>query len=1150
MHGSILLRSRCSASRPWSLPTAPAPRRRLLGLALVVGAGFGHLMGLRAAESHGLTEGRGAVRIAEASDEGRQAIRKFRVPKGWKVDLIAAEPDLANPVAFTFDEKERIYVVETFRHSDGVLDIRGRAGWPSPGFQRGLSPERRARLPDETLDADLACRTVEDRIHMLRMYFAENAPSLERFSERVRQIRRGSDGRSAGSTVFADGFQALEGGLASGVLARGGDVWFTDIPHLWRLRDRNGDGRADERTSLSRGYGVRVGFLGHDLHGLRLGPDGRLYFTVGDRGADVVTREGRRWSVPDTGAVFRCDPDGANLELYATGLRNPQELVFDALGNLWTGDNNSDGGDQARWVQIVEGGDSGWHIGWQFIESPNPRGPWNAEGMWRPEAASDIGYLVPPLKNIGAGPSGITVNPGTGLPPTLDGKFFMTDFRGGPSGIWAFGVEPKGAGYAVTGLEELLWNALPTDVEAGPDGGLYWTDWVQGWEKPGKGRIYRMYDPDVVAQATVKETRRLLGGGMAGLNARELGSLLGHRDARVRLEAQFALVARGAARVLTTAARGDGTRNLYGRLHGLWGLGQIARREKSAAAAVAKFLEDPEPEMRGQAARILGDVGHAKAAPALVRLLGDPRPRPRFFAAMALGRLGHQEAGSALVSMLRANADRDPYLRHAGVMGLAGTRTSDELAALAEDSSAAVRRAAVVALRRQQSPLLGRFVGDADPAVQLEAARAINDLPVTDALPSLAGLIRRSSMPTPLARRVLNATFRVGHPLGAGELAAFAADVGQPESLRAEALAQLGRWAEPPGRDGVTGLWRPLAKRDPAPARAALETGFGRFLSGPESVRLAAVHAAGTLGARTRASDLRSIASDAPAGPAVRQAALRVLADWRDDQLASMLETLGADRDEAVRSEAVRLQTRLGAGNALGSVRAALARGSTREQQAALAGLASVRGPEADELLVEWLQRAAQGRVPVELELELKEAAQGRDAGPVKSALAGYETSLASTNVVQSRRSMLRGGDAAAGRQVFHGKESVQCIRCHKAGAEGGVVGPDLVDVGARLSREQILESIVHPSAVVAKGFENVMVELKDGTELAGTVQKETAAELALATPDAGLVTVRKSDIADRRSGLSGMPEGLADLVTPRELRDLIEFLAGLRGAR
>ena len=315
--------------------------------------------------------------IAKASDEGIKAIRSFRVPGGLKAELFAAEPLLANPVAFCVDEKGVVYVAETFRHGDGVTDTRSHMEW---------------------LDDDLASRSVADRVAMYKKYLGSKFESFHVQHERVRRVvDRDGDGRADASTVFADGFNDPAAGIGAGVLARKGDVYYTCIPGLWKLRDTRGDGRADERKLLHDGYGVHVGFLGHDLHGLKFGPDGRIYFSIGDRGFNVKTFDGKTLAVPDTGSVLRCNPDGTELEVFATGLRNPQELAFDQFGNLFTGDNNSDSGDRARWVYLVEGGDSGWRIGYQFLETPYTRGPWNEEKLWYPSFAGQAAYIVPPI---------------------------------------------------------------------------------------------------------------------------------------------------------------------------------------------------------------------------------------------------------------------------------------------------------------------------------------------------------------------------------------------------------------------------------------------------------------------------------------------------------------------------------------------------------------------------------------------------------------------------------------------------------------------------------------------------------------------------------------------------------------------------------
>jgi quinoprotein glucose dehydrogenase len=645
-------------------------------------------------------------KIAPASDEPRQAMARIRVPTGLKIELFAAEPLLANPVAFCFDEKGRCYVAETFRIHHGVTDNRGHMHW---------------------LDDDLASRTVADRIALYRKHLKEKFATYEIAHDRVRRLAdTDGDGVADRATVFADGFHNAADGIGSGVLARQGNVYYTCIPNLWLLRDTKGVGKADIRQTLSTGYGVHVSFYGHDLHGLRMGPDGRLYFSIGDRGLNVRTDDGRTLAYPDTGAVLRCEPNGSRLEVFATGLRTPQKLAFDEYCNLFTGDNNSDSGDKARLVYIVDGSDSGWRIGYQYGTSMSDRGPWNAEKLWHLPHADQPAYIVPPIAHIADGPSGITYNPGAAaLPERYDGHFFLCDFRGDPakSGVRSFAVRPKGASFEMIDAHEFVWSVLATDCEFAPDGGFYISDWVSGWEGTGKGRIYRVADPARRKSAAVSEVRTLLAQGFAERPVDELLRLLEHRDIRVRQEAQFALAgksnddAKEAARALYRVAKES--KHRLARVHSIWALGQLSRRRdlgSSPAGTVdlRPLLRDPDAEIRTQAVRTLGDSelgGLADAIP----LLADAEPRVRLHATLALGRRGRSLSDDdkllalqAVCTLLRENADRDAYLRHGAVMALACLGTIDWLTQNRDDSPA-IRLGCLLALRRLHGAAIRSF---------------------------------------------------------------------------------------------------------------------------------------------------------------------------------------------------------------------------------------------------------------------------------------------------------------------------------------------------------------------------------------------------------------------------------------------------------
>jgi quinoprotein glucose dehydrogenase len=1066
--------------------------------------------------------------IAPASKEGVEAIKRIRLPKDFKVELWAAEPMLANPVCLAIDGKNRIYVAETFRLHDGVTDIRGHMDW---------------------LDDDLACRTVDDRVAMLKRREGDKIKNYSVHYERIRLLEDTTGtGKADKATVFADGFHNIPAGIGAGLLARGDTVWYACIPDLWMLRDTKGTGKADERKVLHTGFGIHVGYLGHDLHGLRMGPDGKLYFSLGDRGSNVKTDK-QTFFYPDTGAVYRCNLDGSDLELYATGLRNPQELTFDQYGNLFTGDNNSDAGDQVRWTYLVEGGDSGWRIGYQFGTNMGVRGPFMAEELWKPHFEGQAAYIVPPIANIGDGPSGVTYYPGMGLPQRYDGHFFMCDFRGaaGQSGVRSFALKPQGATFEMVDREEFIWSVLATDVDFGMDGAIYLTDWVDGWDKPHKGRIYKVSDPDLAKSPEVQEVKKLMAEGMEKRSTDELAGLMAHKDMRVRLEAQYALAAKGGDAIPILKRVATESKSQMARLHAIWGLGQIGRTDVRPYKEVVRLADHADPEVRAQAAKVLGDGKYAEAFENLVALLKDREPRVQFFAAQGLGRLAKKEATAPVLAMLRANNDHDQYLRHAGVMALLGANDHAALAAAADDSSAAVRLAVLLVYRRQGNPDVAHFLNDPDPRLAGEAARAINDVPIEAAFPQLAALMRKTGLSNNLLYRVVNVNFRLGKPQNAEAVAAFAARSDVPEALRLDALNALNEWTKPHGRDRVMGLWRPLDPRPEKTARDAVKGSLGGIFTGSDKVRQEATKLAASLGIKEVGPVLMELAADTKRSPQVRVETLRALQALKDPNLTKAMDLALKDREPHVRNEGRRLLAKVDPSKALQELTRAVESGDMVERQGAFRTLGDMNTAAADSLLAFWLGKLLDNQLAPEAHLDLLEAAAKRPSAELKDKLAQFNKARPKNDDLANYREALQGGDADNGRRLFFYKSEVYCLRCHKVEGQGGDVGPDLTGIGTRQKREYLLESIVLPNKQIAKGFETVVLTLKNGKSVVGILKGEDDKEVRLMTAEGKLLAVAKAQIDERQTGKSAMPEDIAKYLSKSDLRDLVEFLAELK---
>lgn len=158
-----------------------------------------------------------------------------------------------------------------------------------------------------------------------------------------------------------------------------------------------------------------------------------------------------------------------------------------------------------------------------------------------------------------------------------------------------------------------------------------------------------------------------------------------------------------------------------------------------------------------------------------------------------------------------------------------------------------------------------------------------------------------------------------------------------------------------------------------------------------------------------------------------------------------------------------------------------------------------------------------------------------------------YQAELAKDDALAVYRPMLSGGDAAAGKTIFREHPVAACLRCYAIGGAGGTVGPDLAGIATRQKREYLLESMLFPNKQIAAGFETTIVTLRSGANHAGIVKSESETDLVLNSPEDGILKLKKAEIQKRERGLSAMPEGLDKLLTPQELRNLVEYLATLK---
>ena len=914
-----------------------------------------------------------AADVTRLADEARKGV-KVEIPPDFELKLWAPDTLIVDPVALEFDEKGTVYATSTSRNNM-PLDIREHPTWvPTVHtlktvpdlrqfYEKELAPERSAKnqwLPDLNQDGSNDIR------------------DLALLKERLYRIQdTNGDGIADTSKIMIEGFNVDPTyDVAGGLLYNQGDLLIGIAPGVWRLKDDNGDGTIDRQIVISEGYSIHPAFGGHGISGLTMGPDGRIYWEVGDIGLDVTDKSGKRWSYPNQGAVMRSEPDGSNFEVFATGIRNLQEFSFDEYGNLISVDNDGDHqGETERVVYIPNGSDSGWRSNWQYgkyTDAKNNRyNVWMDENMFKPRFAGQAAHIIPPVAAYHAGPSGMVYNPGTALTDEWRNYFFVSSFPGAAAGarIYGFKLKADGAGFSLEDDKVLLRGILTVGLKFGPDGALYLADWITGWDSKNKGRIWKLDSPSAAANPMRAEVRTLIAANFSTRSATDLSTLLRHADMRIRQKAQFELVRRGDVKSLLAAAKDPA--NQLARIHGVWGVAQLARTAKGGqehAPLLVPFLTDQDAEIRAQTAKMIGDLRYAPAAAKLVPLLGDSAPRARFFAAEALGRIAYKPATAQIVTMLAANDDADVYLRHAGSLALSRIGDAAALGALSSNPSRGVRIAAIIALRRLRSPEVGRFVTDADDAIVLEAARAINDDGGIDgALPALARVLDEKRFTAePLLRRAISANLKVGTGEAIARLETFAADAARPQGMRVEAIAALGVWADPSPMDRVDGIYLGQAKpRDtvvPAAQAAVLRLLQAQASENAPGLRIALAEAAGRLGAQGAAPLLMTqLRSDTSFN--VRVASLRALQALKVSNMEEIMKIAVADSNAEVRRAALGILPSLTMSDEakVQSLVAVIRGGAVNDQQSGFEVLGTLKSSEAEKALASFFDELVVG---------------------------------------------------------------------------------------------------------------------------------------------------------------------------------------------
>ncbi|MCX7420682.1 MAG: NPCBM/NEW2 domain-containing protein [Planctomycetia bacterium] len=1097
----------------------------VIEFALPDGHTFTKFKGRAAVDDHGLNQGCGSTvrflvftdkpdpKFLVASNGGspqsgigsrdpKDAVKGLDVADGLEATLFASEdskPAMLNPTSIDIDHLGRVWVCE-------VVNYRHRLGERKEG----------------------------DRILILE--------------------DTDGDGVSDKQTVFHQGHDVDS---AHGICVlptpsgKGTKIIVSANDNVFFLYDDDGDLKSDRKEMFFTGIGGTQ--HDHGIHAFHFGPDGKLYFNFGNSGKQIKDKSGKPIidlagnEVNDSklhyqeGMVFRCNMDGSEFETLGWNFRNNWEIAVDSFGTLWQSDNDDDGNKGVRINFVMEFGNYGYkdeltRAGWQ-----SPRTNMEAEIPLRHWHLNDPG-VVPNLLQTGAGsPTGIIVYEGDLLGEKFRNQVIHCD--AGPNVVRAYPVQKSGAGYTAETVN-LLSGARdnwfrPSDVSVAPDGSLIVADWYDpgvGGHRMGdadKGRLFRVAPPKTPYKFPKVDVSTVEGA---------IAALKSPNEA-TRYVAWTALVDRKGEvedRVLKMFQEEKNPRH---RARALWLLSKLAPNYSfenllvalkdanpdvriAALRAVRELATDPKRAMQMKAKTTDGKTANYAISSnealrrTLDELVSDKSPEVRRECAIALRHFENPNKPELWAKLAMQHDGKDRWYLEALGIGAgnnwdAGLAAYFKLGAELQQSQPGLPDIVWRSRSGFTPPILAKLIQAGLAEMAPRYLRAFDFLPASqekdDALVQLAfGTSGDEQKVALVSAEALNRLKGFDVSKNAAQKAALNCVLdslkGQPQFLT---------------------LVEKFNVTDRYPDLLALAQAKPDDQIGIDAIRvLLAKNQAKLIADSIECSHPSRDAFPAPATPKVREdlartalATVTVLSNSGDAAAASLL--LPVVEDKAYPSDARRQAIK----------------GATRTKPAATAVLKMAEAKAFDDSFAPALA-AALSSAPLDaaqqkLVATLFPAPAGKDAKPLPPL-----TELAKLK-----------GNAGNGAKLFASGMTAKCNNCHIVNNQGKDVGPNLSEIGTKLSRQAMWESIIYPSAGISHNYETYTAALSDGTVFTGLLISETADAVTIRNIEAITKTIPKKSLEEPvvKQKISLMPADLAKTLSLEEMSDIVEYLMTLK---